>query len=84
MDSEKELYPCTICTRKFNRDDNLKRHVDSVHLKKSTLFCEYCGTACSTNDVLKRHLKNACKESPKNDSTGPIQEPHDTNSNLGN
>lgn len=80
-----KMVSCAICSKDFkDRLDNLKRHMDDVHLKKNVVLCKHCGTRCSSKEVLKRHLQNTCKFSSKEDSSGQIQAPNNTNPEPGN
>ena len=51
---QKNPKKCPYCGKWFSR---LKRHVDSIHLKKKSHVCQLCNMAFARPDVLKNHIK---------------------------
>jgi uncharacterized Zn-finger protein len=45
------------CDQKFKREENLKRHHTTYHIKK-TYDCVHCGSTFGLQDSLKRHVKS--------------------------
>ncbi len=50
-------YVCSECGKSFTRNYGLKRHFDSVHLKKETYQCTLCDYKTSRKDRLNTHIK---------------------------
>lgn len=40
--NKKYNYLCKICNMKFTRNDHLKRHIHTIHLKDKIYTCLYC------------------------------------------
>ncbi|PWY69664.1 hypothetical protein BO94DRAFT_579153 [Aspergillus sclerotioniger CBS 115572] len=53
-------YPCRwlACTKVFQRNSDLIRHVNSLHLSPGSYICPQCGHICNRKDNLKSHLQN--------------------------
>ena len=49
---------CDICGKDFLNHENMKRHIDGVHLNKKDHKCSKCGKGFSQKKDLNRHLKN--------------------------
>lgn len=56
------MVQCTYCFKHVRDNDNLKRHVDSVHLKNQ-VFCEQCDKGFSTIGARTRHMRFSCNSS---------------------
>lgn len=56
------MVQCTYCFKHVRDNDNLKRHVDSVHLKNH-VFCEQCDKGFSTIGARTRHMRFSCNSS---------------------
>lgn len=52
-----KIYGCTMCTRKFKRQEHLKRHFRSLHTGEKPFNCEICNKKFSRNDNLGQHMK---------------------------
>lgn len=53
MAEQQQDFTCTICNKIFNREDNLKRHIQTVHEKDSGKFiCQICQKKLSRRDYL--------------------------------
>ena len=62
---EERKYKCDECEATFKQQKNVKRHKDSVHLKKTSFTCMQCETQFPRNSYLKRHLKLLHENTPK-------------------
>ena len=52
---------CDICGKDFLNHENMKRHIDGVHLNKKDHKCSKCGKGFSQKKDLNLHLKkNNC------------------------
>ena len=62
---------CNICSKVFKSKQNVKSHIDEVHLKIKPYPCPECNRHFAKNSHLKRHLIYHQKHSMKilNDST---------------
>ena len=47
---------CTICNSTYNRKDNLKSHIDTVHKGKKKFFCELCNKGFVRRIHLQTHI----------------------------
>eukprot|EP01083_Nonionella_stella_P144406 450813_1 len=54
-------YKCHICSRIFQKKQNLKRHTKNIHVNGG-YSCDKCGRALSNRESLKRHIKNVSCE----------------------
>lgn len=50
-------YQCHVCLRVFTMPHALKRHMDSVHLKKATFSCDQCTKFYYRRDHLLQHKR---------------------------
>ena len=61
-------FECPHCSRRFTRNFDMKRHMDTIHLTQTTeaidaLTCTCCGENLSRKDAFMRHIKkvpNSC------------------------
>ena len=49
-------HTCITCSQTFARKDHLKRHIDNIHKKITSVKCETCGKTFSRKDNLKQHF----------------------------
>jgi uncharacterized C2H2 Zn-finger protein len=56
---------CGTCGKTFSSRYNLQRHVDVVHLKKTTSRCQICGTLLNSESSLKTHIQEVHKRDKK-------------------
>lgn len=58
LESEKKhrVYPCNQCFREFKNNCDLKRHIDSTHLKLRPYKCEQCDATFALLGNLKKHI----------------------------
>ena len=59
-DPESVGYKCDKCDQWFERKENLKRHVSTVHIesKDQRFTCDKCNKTFGRIDSLKRHMKS--------------------------
>lgn len=50
-------FVCTYCSRRFRRQEHLKRHFRSLHTNEKPFNCELCGKKFSRSDNLAQHIK---------------------------
>ena len=50
-------YVCKICGKKSNRRDNMKRHVENLHIPK-VLQCKLCRIQVRNRQTFYRHMKS--------------------------
>ncbi|XP_071847518.1 uncharacterized protein [Apostichopus japonicus] len=62
-------YQCKTCGKVFARQDILKRHVETVHIKGANLQCRICFKQYSRKDNLLRHLKYHATEARNGQNT---------------
>lgn len=55
-----QLYSCDKCDMEFQKQSNLKRHVNTAHQDVGSLECTACGKVFKRKDNLLRHMK-ICK-----------------------
>lgn len=60
MEGSIRPFRCSICSRSFTRQENLKRHVRTHHQgdQGRTFACSRCGSCFSRSDLRKRHTEN--------------------------
>uniref|UniRef100_A0A182QQ94 C2H2-type domain-containing protein n=1 Tax=Anopheles farauti TaxID=69004 RepID=A0A182QQ94_9DIPT len=49
-------HACPYCPAKMTLAVNLKRHIDSVHLKKTKKICFICGTRFTSRNTYRTHM----------------------------
>lgn len=52
-----KIFVCSYCSRRFKRQEHLKRHFRSLHTHEKPYDCEICHKKFSRNDNLNQHLK---------------------------
>ncbi|RKP28909.1 hypothetical protein METBISCDRAFT_1490, partial [Metschnikowia bicuspidata] len=50
-------YICRYCSRRFKRQEHLKRHFRSLHTAEKPFDCTICQKKFSRTDNLNQHLK---------------------------
>ena len=53
---QKIRYKCKTCGKVFGENDDLRKHIRSVHEGIKNHVCETCGKAFSENRNLKKHI----------------------------
>lgn len=57
MEDQSKIYVCGYCTRRFKRQEHLKRHFRSLHTSEKPYECPICQKKFSRTDNLNQHLK---------------------------
>lgn len=57
MVDQLKIYVCGYCTRRFKRQEHLKRHFRSLHTSEKPYECTICLKKFSRTDNLNQHLK---------------------------
>jgi len=52
-----KTFACTLCSRKFRRQEHLKRHYRSLHTGEKPFECQDCGKKFSRSDNLAQHQR---------------------------
>lgn len=50
-------FQCTLCSRRFRRQEHLKRHYRSLHTHDKPFECNECGKKFSRSDNLSQHAR---------------------------
>ncbi|XP_067621085.1 zinc finger protein weckle-like isoform X2 [Eurosta solidaginis] len=54
--SEKNIFPCPQCDRKFQNKDYVATHIKFVHEDIRPFVCDECGEAVRTESALREHM----------------------------
>ena len=52
-----KTFVCHLCSRRFRRQEHLKRHFRSLHTKDKPFSCNECGKKFSRSDNLSQHAR---------------------------
>ena len=52
-----KTFICTLCSRRFRRQEHLKRHYRSLHTREKPFECTDCGKKFSRSDNLSQHRR---------------------------
>ncbi|MCJ1308876.1 hypothetical protein MMC25_002531 [Agyrium rufum] len=52
-----KAFVCNICSRRFRRQEHLKRHTRSLHTQEKPFECTDCGKTFSRSDNLAQHAR---------------------------
>ncbi|MCJ1400612.1 hypothetical protein MMC11_003819 [Xylographa trunciseda] len=52
-----KTFVCTLCSRRFRRQEHLKRHYRSLHTHEKPFECNECGKTFSRSDNLAQHAR---------------------------
>lgn len=52
-----KTFVCTLCSRRFRRQEHLKRHYRSLHTQDKPFECHECGKKFSRSDNLAQHAR---------------------------
>ncbi|KAI9704103.1 MAG: hypothetical protein M1836_006964 [Candelina mexicana] len=52
-----KTFVCTLCSRRFRRQEHLKRHYRSLHTQEKPFECNECGKKFSRSDNLSQHAR---------------------------
>ena len=50
------------CNLTFNRQRDMKRHVNTAHNQQTNFVCSHCKKAFKRRDYLKKHMDDKCNE----------------------
>lgn len=56
-DDPSKTFICTLCSRRFRRQEHLKRHYRSLHTHEKPFACADCGKKFSRSDNLSQHQR---------------------------
>lgn len=56
-DDPSKTFVCTLCARRFRRQEHLKRHYRSLHTQDKPFECTDCGKKFSRSDNLAQHAR---------------------------
>ena len=56
-DPPSNTFVCTLCSRRFRRQEHLKRHYRSLHTHEKPFECTDCGKKFSRSDNLSQHQR---------------------------
>jgi len=56
-DDPSKTFVCTLCSRRFRRQEHLKRHYRSLHTQDKPFECADCGKKFSRSDNLAQHAR---------------------------
>lgn len=56
-DDPSKTFVCTLCSRRFRRQEHLKRHYRSLHTQDKPFECHECGKKFSRSDNLAQHSR---------------------------
>lgn len=56
-DDPSKTFVCTLCSRRFRRQEHLKRHYRSLHTQDKPFECSECGKRFSRSDNLSQHAR---------------------------
>lgn len=56
-DDPSKTFVCTLCSRRFRRQEHLKRHYRSLHTEDKPFECNECGKKFSRSDNLAQHAR---------------------------
>ncbi|KAK5719887.1 hypothetical protein LTR15_007160 [Elasticomyces elasticus] len=56
-DDPSKTFVCTLCSRRFRRQEHLKRHYRSLHTHDKPFECTDCGKTFSRSDNLSQHQR---------------------------
>ena len=56
-DDPSKTFVCTLCSRRFRRQEHLKRHYRSLHTHDKPFECHECGKKFSRSDNLAQHAR---------------------------
>lgn len=66
-------FACEYCSRRFKRQEHLKRHVRSLHIAERPYNCHICSKNFSRNDNLNQHVKTHLNAISKNQAASPTK-----------
>lgn len=64
-DDMSKTFVCQHCSRRFRRQEHLKRHFRSLHTREKPFACKDCGKTFSRSDNLAQHARTHAKDVSK-------------------
>lgn len=62
-DDPSKTFVCSLCSRRFRRQEHLKRHYRSLHTEEKPFECADCGKKFSRSDNLAQHARTHANSS---------------------
>ncbi|KAL1959719.1 hypothetical protein VTO42DRAFT_1305 [Malbranchea cinnamomea] len=62
-DDPSKTFVCSLCARRFRRQEHLKRHYRSLHTEEKPFECADCGKRFSRSDNLAQHARTHANSS---------------------
>ena len=62
-DDPSKTFVCSLCSRRFRRQEHLKRHYRSLHTEEKPFECGDCGKKFSRSDNLAQHARTHANSS---------------------
>ena len=56
LDESTRKFKCDNCSKAFNREENLIRHISEVHIKTDQFSCKHCGNLFKRKQHLNAHI----------------------------
>lgn len=67
-----KMFVCQHCSRRFRRQEHLKRHFRSLHTREKPFECKECGKTFSRSDNLAQHARTHVKQVFTSDATKEV------------
>ena len=64
-ESNKNIFKCIICYKKYPTSNGLKYHIQSIHEEEQQHRCNVCSAKFAMKDILRVHLETVHEEERK-------------------